>query len=104
MHEIPKPSTDGKIDPQSIKHGRIESVIPTDGKLDPKSIKHGPIESARFHTDLFIGGKQVTPNGPASTTEGWVLVEDGDFLWLKHRDGAWGKTHMSNVRYIRYLP
>jgi hypothetical protein len=65
-------------------------------------IVHGPIASARFHTDLFIGGKQITPNGPAETSQGWTMVEDGDYLWLRYRDGAWGKTHQSNVRFVLY--
>jgi len=65
-------------------------------------IVHGPIASARFHTDLFIGGKQITPNGPAEVSQGWTMVEDGDFLWLRYRDGAWGKTHQSNVRFVLY--
>jgi hypothetical protein len=30
------------------------------------------------------------------------MIEDGDFLWLRYREGPWGKTHQSNVRFILY--
>lgn len=65
---------------------------------------HGPIEFARFHTDMFISGKSVTPNGPASVKDGWELIEDGEFLWMRYRGNGWGRVHASNVRYVQYAP
>jgi hypothetical protein len=67
-------------------------------------LTHGPIAAARFLTDVFAGNKQVTPNNPAETKDGWTLIEHGQFLWMRYQAGPWCKIHMSNVRYINYAP